>query len=265
MPSSDASPPYRRDAIFDDDGPINPLFMQEAVRSLMRALPLDPDEPQAWAHRRMSSALDGLAALHPRDEIEVMLGVQSLCAYHAAATGWHLGMNHVQPAGGGLRHLSAAAAAARIFDTLLRALERRQARPLAVPAGRPAGRHWEAQDPGLRMRHWEDRCSLGGQDGAPRDGADPQVIWTPQAVAVAEALQQRERLAAENAGLDLANTAGILPGGGMIMPAEPTPQQEAYMARRLGLELKRQWAETLRQGGRTLPKIRPIKPGDLIA
>jgi hypothetical protein len=191
--------------------------------------------------------------------------VQSLCAYHAAATGWHLGMNHAQPAGGGLRHLSAAAAAARIFDTLLRALERRQARPLAVPAGRPAGRHCEAQDPGLRMRHWEDRCSLGGQDGAPRDGADPQVIWTPQAVAVAEALQQRERLAAENAGLDLANTAGILPGGGMIMPAEPTPQQEAYMARRLGLELKRQWAETLRQGGRTLPKIRPIKPGDLIA
>ncbi|MFL5281112.1 MAG: hypothetical protein ACJ8AW_08940, partial [Rhodopila sp.] len=81
-------PPYDRDAIFLPDGPFHPLFMQEAVRTLMRALPLDPGEPEAWHHRRQVSTLMSLAALHPRDEIEIMLGVQALCAYHAAAIGW---------------------------------------------------------------------------------------------------------------------------------------------------------------------------------
>jgi hypothetical protein len=78
-------PDYNRDAIFEENGPINPLFMTEAVRTLFRALPIDPDEPKSWANRRMATTLQALAAQHPRDEIEVMLGVQSLCAFHAAA------------------------------------------------------------------------------------------------------------------------------------------------------------------------------------
>src|SRR5689334_18256069 len=131
--------------------------MQEAIRSLMRALPLDPGEPEDWRYRRQVTTMMGLAALHPRDEIEVMLGVQSLCAYHAAAVCWHLGMNQTQPPGSNLRHVSAAASAARTFDTLLRALERRQAKPLSVPVGRPAPRFWAELDTRAFMADWEQR------------------------------------------------------------------------------------------------------------
>ena len=80
MPSFTTEPtvPYDRDAIYSDNAPINPSFMHEAVRTLMRALPLDdPKEPPHLGHRRMNSALLALSALHPRDEIEVMLGVQA--------------------------------------------------------------------------------------------------------------------------------------------------------------------------------------------
>jgi hypothetical protein len=253
---SPATSLYDRDAIFHPDGPFHPLFMQEAVRTLMRALPLDPGEPDAWHHRRQASTLMGLAALHPRDEIEVMLGVQALCAYHAAAVGWHLGMNQAQPPGSGLRHFSAAAA--RTFDTLLRALERRQARPLSVPVGRPAPRAWPDLNARALMADWHQRCA------GDADRPSTPVVWTPEAIAVAEEMLECDRIAAENAGLDLANTEGILPGGGMIVPENPTPQQLAYLARRYRLMLKRERAENLRKGIQALPKIRPIRPGDLI-
>ena len=86
----------------------------------------------------MHSALLGLAALHPRDEIEVMLGVQAIAAYHAAAACWRIGINHHRPNGDSTRHITTAASRARTFDALLRALERRQAKPLCCPVGRPA-------------------------------------------------------------------------------------------------------------------------------
>jgi hypothetical protein len=257
MPCSEA--PYDRDAIFNENGPINPDFMRESVRTLIRALPIDLDEPEAWANRRMLSAIKGLSALHPRDEIEVMLGVQSLCAYHAAAACWHLGMNHQHPRGSGLRHFTAAASAARAFDTLLKALERRQARPLAVPPGRPAGQEWPDQDPTEQMRRIEANCRRGETDPTPVSA----VTWTNQACASTAELIDRERIEAENEGLDIANTEGILPGGGMIMPEDPTPQQEAYLARRLVLSLKRERAENERNGIYTMPKLRPSRPGDL--
>jgi hypothetical protein len=256
-PDSEPAQPYNPYAIFDEDGPIHPSFMREAVRTLMRTMPLDPVEPPAWAHRRMHSAMLALAALHPRDEIEIMLGVQALCAFHAAAVGWYLGMNQTQPPGSGLRHIAAAASAARTFDTLLRALERRQAKPLSVPPGRPAPRCWPALDTRAFMADWEQRCA-----GEPAD--DPVIEWTPEAIAVAEEMLTQDRIAAENEGLDLANTEGILPGGGMIMPEDPTPQQLAYLARRNALRLKREYAENRRRGINTLPKIRPIRPGDFI-
>jgi hypothetical protein len=258
---SPADPPYDRDAIFAENGPFHPLFMHEAVRTLLRALPIDPDEPQGWRDRRQVSTLMGLAALHPRDEIEIMLGVQSLCAYHAAAISWHLGMNQTRPTGSGLRHFSAAASAARACDTLLRALERRQARPLSVPVGRPAPRTWPDLKPGAVMGDWQQRCARGA---APDEPAGAPVVWTPEAIAIAEAMLARDRFEAENEGLDLANTAGILPGGGMIVPEEPTPPQLAYLARRHGLMLKRERAENLRNGSQALPKIRPIRAGDFI-
>ena len=50
----------------------------------------------------------------------------------------------------------------------------------------------------------------------------------------------------------------------MILTEDPTPQQQAYMARRLKLMYQREYAENLRNGIREYPKIRPIRPGDLI-
>jgi hypothetical protein len=77
-------------------------------------------------------------------------------------------------------------------------------------------------------------------------------------------MQEQDSIDEENAGLDLANVEGILPGGGIIMPEYPTPQQEQYIARRLGLMYKREYADNMRNGIKTYPKIRPLRTGDLV-
>ncbi|WP_158921447.1 hypothetical protein [Acidisphaera sp. S103] len=254
--------PYDRDAIFHADGPINPLFITEAIRTLMRNLPIDPKEPPAWANRRMFCALVNLAAYHPRDETEVTLAVQALSAYHAAAACFRIGMNLRDPNGDSTRHITAACSAARTFDSLLRALERRQAKPLSVPVGRPPSRPWSDPKPDEYMDEMETRCRHG--DLEPESQPDPQIAWTPEQRAAFEALREQRRIDKENEGLDIANTEGILPGGGMILMENPTPQQAAYMGRRLGLMYKREIEENRRKGITKMPKIRGIRPGDLI-
>jgi hypothetical protein len=259
---------YDRAAILDENGPFDPHFMRETVRTLLRSLPLGTAEPQGWQDRRMSSALLALTALHPRDEIEIMFGVQALSAYHAAAACWRLGMIQ-RPATDGTRHFAAAANAARTFDAMIRGLERRQARPLSVPVGRPDPKTWEdAPHPGEVMRDWEQRCERDQHrpDPKPEPGAetDPEPTWTEEDIAEAEQTLEQDRIDQENEGLDIANTEGILPGGGMIMPEHPTPQQEAYMGRRLALMYKREIEENLKKGITKYPKIRGIRPGDLI-
>ena len=246
-------------AIFDPDGPINPTFMTEAVRALLRTLPLDPAEPAAWANRRMFSAMQALAALHPRDEIEVMLGVQALSAYHAAAACWHLGMNHHRPNGDSTRHISSAASSARTFDTLLKALERRHVKPLSVPVGRPVPKQWPAEDPRLSVDDWATRCR-----GAVAPAPESLPAWSQQALATAAGLAELDRIEQENAGLDIAGTEGVLPGGGMIVPEEPTPQQSAYLGRRMGLRIRREYEENQRKGIKEMPRIRPVRPGDFV-
>ena len=264
----DTSTPYEPAAIFDLNGPLNPSFMHEAVRTLLRALPIDPAEPKAWSDRRMDSALLALAALHPKDEIEVMLGVQALSAYHAAAACWRIGMNHHRPNGDSTRHITTAASAARTFDGLLKALERRQAKPLSVPPGRPAARAWPQASPGKRIQELAARCrevfdEPEHANPAPAAPA-PVAIWTQTDLAIANKIRDQDRREAENQGLDIANTDGILPDGSMIMPEDPTPQQAAYIGRRLGLMYQREYHENLRNGVKPIPKIRPIRPGDLI-
>ena len=258
------SPPYDRHAIFHKNGPFDPTVVEEAVSTIMRNLPLDPNEPRGWANRRMRSALCSLAALHPRDEPEIMLGVQALCAYHAASACWRIGMNLRQPHGDSTRHITAAATAARTFDSMLRAIERRQAKPLSIPIGRPAPRVWPTTDLEANAREWEDRCGQGETDPEPENASHPLANWTPEAVAFTGELRQRERTEKENEGLDIANTEGILPGGGMFLPEDPTPQQAAYMERRLRLMYKREVGENRRNGIKTKIKIRPIRTGDLI-
>jgi hypothetical protein len=248
-------------ALYEPDGPISPTFMREAVRTLMRALPInDPKEPAYAATRRMFTALTALSTLRPRDEIELMLGVQAIASYHAAAALWRLGMNLLLPKGDSTRHFTTAATAARTFDTMLRAIERRQAR--ALPATeRPAPRQWAPAHPAAFVNLWASNCQI--DEDAAADPA-PDIVWTPEAIALANERAEQDRLAEENAGLDLANTPGILPGGGMIVPEVATPQQEAYLARRNALRIKREWAENQRNGLNTMPEIRPIRTGDLI-
>lgn len=265
MPSpatADTNPAYNPNALFEEDGPINPTFIHEAVRTLMRALPLDQAEPQGWGHRRMFSAMCALAALHPRDEIEVMLGVQALAAYHAAGACWRLGMNSRIPNGDSTRHIGAAGSAARTFDALLKALERRQAKSLKAPEGRPPSRSWAGDDPTLFMQAWEERCRRGESRSAATPS--PTARWSDEDVVYAEQRLKHDRTERQNEGLDIANTEGILPGGGMIMPEDPTPQQAAYIGRRLGLMYRREYEENLRQGRKVIPKIKPLRPGDLI-
>lgn len=262
-PATPPAPPpdYDRNALFALDGPIDPDFISEAVRTLLRALPLDTGEPESWITRRMRGALTALAALHPRDEIEVMLGVQTVAAYHAASAGWYLAMNRQQPRGDSTRHLNGAASAARTFDTLLKALERRQARPLTPPSGRPPGQPWPPSDPAAETAAWQHRV---GGDAAQDDPDNPGPVWTPATEHRVAAMRTAEQAAEDYAGLDLANTPGIRPDGGIVVPEDPTEAQRAYMARRYGLNLREQHQANLAAGHDELPKIRPLRPGDLI-
>jgi len=262
---------YDPDAIFLEDGPIDPLFMADAIQALMRAHRLDTLESENAQHRHLQSSLIALAATNPRDAIEVMFAVQALSAYQAACFCWRAGMNAPDPNKDRIRHISAAASAARTFDAMVRAMERRQAKPLAVPVGRPGSRVWSKNKPAAMLDAIADRFRRS--DAAPVRAppqppeapvAVPPVVWTPEDLAFADQMLEQERIGKENECLDIANTEGILPGGGMILPADPTPQQKAYVGRRLGLMYRREYQENLRRGIRKMPKIRPIRPGDLI-
>jgi hypothetical protein len=266
MPSQSIDPtpePYDRDAIFHADGPIDPIFITEAIRTVMRSMPIDPREPKGWANRRMFCALISFAALHPRDETEVSLAVQALSPYHAAAACFRIGMNLRDPNGDSTRHITTACTAARAYDTMLRALERRQAKPLTVPIGRPPCRPWREVDIDGYLDEVEIRCRDGEQ---PKTASRPgnAIVWTPEHIATVDAMREQVRIDKENEGLDIANTEGILPGGGMIVMENPTPNQEAYLARRTGLMYRREIEENRRKGITEMPKIRGIRPGDLI-
>ena len=110
----------------------------------------------------------------------------------------------------------------------------------------------------------EDAVLADAEPPTPPDQPKRTAVWTPEATAAFHALRERIRIKKENEGLDIANTEGILPGGGMILMEEPTPQQAAYMGRRLGLMYKREIEENRRNGITKMPKIRGIRPGDLI-
>jgi hypothetical protein len=264
MPDSKTDPAYDPDAIFHESGPIDPLFMADAIQALMRAHRLDPPETERARQRHLQSSLIALAATNPRDPIEVMIAVQALSAYQAACFCWRIGMNSHNPEKDRIRHIAAAGTAARTFDTMLRAMERRQAKPLAVPIGRPDSHVWTGNKAEKLLNAVADRIRVNDKAAPSTEPPGPPVVWTPEDLAIAEQYLEKQRIEKENEGLDIANTEGILPGGGMILTEDPTPQQKAYMARRLGLAYKREYEENLRKGIKRIPKIRPIRPGDLI-
>jgi len=69
---------YDPDAIFDDDSPIDPGFMADAIQTLMRAMPLNTVETESAKRRHWQAGLIALAATNPRDPIEVMLAVHAI-------------------------------------------------------------------------------------------------------------------------------------------------------------------------------------------
>ena len=253
--------PYNPDAIFDPNGPLDPTVMEEAVSTIMRNTQVDLSDTPAAASRRMYAAMRALAALHPRNEPELMLGVQALSAYHAANAAWRRGAAR-HPDGDLRRHIATAASAARAFDSMLRALERRQAKPLSVPIGRPPPRDWPAADPDAVQNEWKRRCGMVGQDLAPNPAQ--QSAMTDDELITAWAAKGQDWLMNPNEGLDIANTGGILPDGSIIVPWNPTEPQEAYMERRLAMMYLREQAESHRNGMPKEIKFRAIRPGDLI-
>jgi hypothetical protein len=111
----------------------------------------------------------------------------------------------------------------------------------------------------------DDPHAEAGDDPHAEAGDDPRpVVWTLATIAAAEDLRAIETFAEDYKGLDLDNTPGILPGGGMYVPEDPTPAQTAYLTRRYALNLRDRYHQTLRDGLTTLPRIIPFRPGDLI-
>jgi hypothetical protein len=250
LPEPETESLYDPEAIFEPNGPLDPTVMDEAVSTIMRGIQPDLTDTQAATSRRMYAAMRALAALHPRNAPELMLGVQALSAYHAANAAWHRGtLRHHQD--DIRRHVTTAATAARAFDSMLRALERRQAKPLSVPVGRPSSRPWLPPD--LKaIQHPQD------DEPAHKDPMTDDELVGSWAVKAQQWLQN------PNQGLDIANTPGILPDGGMIVPWNPTPAQQAYMERRLIILYVREQAEIRRSGSSAPITIRPTRPGDLI-
>jgi hypothetical protein len=260
-PTAETTLPYDRAAIFHRNSPIDPGCVMEAVAAIKRSAPIDPNEPNDVASRRMRCALHSLSALHARDEIELMLGVQALSAYYAACACWRLGMNLTLPHGDSTRHITTAASAARAFDSMLRALERRQAKPLSVPVGRPEPREWPSREMDADDEDWKHLWSMDAEAPIrPR----PQAARIEDSQATDDDLLDDPFFDDEDERLDLETVEGILPGGGMIVTDNPTPQQAAYMERRLRQMYRREREENRRKGIMTKTHFRPLRPGDLI-
>jgi hypothetical protein len=264
-PTTDpTAPPYDPDAIFHRNGPFDPRCVEQAVCTIIRCTPLDPTEPASYASRRMYCAMRALAALHPRDEIEIMLGVQAVCAYHAAAACWRLNANPRLSDSDKSRHISKVATAVRTFDTTLRAIERRQAKPLSIPVGRPEPQAWELVDTDALAKGVYRRFNLGEDQPGPAPTPEETETMTDDEIVTAWLRTHPNPFENEHEGLDLANTEAIRPGGGMIMPEDPTPRQVAYIQRRLMLGYVRERQQNQRNGIDKKIVFRPLRPGDLI-
>ncbi len=263
-PSAPPEPPYDRDALFRPDGPLNPVFINDTLRSLMRALPHDPDESDRFRTNRMYGSLCALSGMYPRDEIEMMYAAAAVMAFHASAACYRLGMNGAQPNGENTRHITAAGSSIRTFDSLIKGLERRQTRPMAMPQG---PRDWSHVTPADNILLLERLARGEGETlAAPpirtAPNQAPQIFVRPiQEIAIAEPVWTPEMIRNARADLDRdlpPAIEGVQPDGSIIVPENPTPEQEAYIVQRL-LDNSR---ADVRSGGRL--RIPPIRAGDRI-
>jgi hypothetical protein len=216
--------------------------------------------------------------MYPRDEIEMMYCASAMAAYHAAMAGWRIGMNGATPNGDSTRHITTANASIRTFDTLIKGLERRQARPCAAPMG---PNNWEDTDLERYADWWTVRvraCSVPQLHSeeppptapiptepppaeAPPDSPEtpepdtPDPVWTAEMIATAEA-----DIPAEDPGPP--SVEGVAPDGSIVVPDNPTPEQETYMGARIIHNTRDHWTDDIASGEK--PKIPRLRPGDRI-
>jgi hypothetical protein len=247
---------------------LNPVFASDMFRVLMRSMPFDPEEPDSARNDRMYGALCALSGTFPRDEIEMMYAVGAIVSFHAGAACFRLGVNGAQPNGENTRHISSAGSAMRTFDAMAKGLERRQVRPMECLR---APRDWSRVDAERCLAVLANR--LLGHDpdpGAPpittAPGSEPssepaakpgipEPAWTPEMVASAKTMMDAEPPPPPA-------IEGVESDGSIVVPVNPTPEQEIYIAQRMIHNRRDQWADDIMSGAK--PKIPPIRPGDRI-
>jgi hypothetical protein len=218
---------------------------------MFRNLPMEPGERQVYRRRRMTAATRAAQALEPRDEIELMLAVQAVTAHYRAAAHWRASMNSELSEAEALRQASAAASATRVFDSMLRAIERRQARAMAE---HPQSRDWEAIGAVDNVEAMGILVATHGAEGT--DAALEPIIWPGEAIRATQGRIAGIGLQESGPGI-----AGVNPDGSITVPENATEEQQTYIGRRLAQTIANE--KTARPGPRTLV-IKPIQPGDRV-
>jgi hypothetical protein len=257
--TNEPPPPYPHDDLFTAHGPIHPASTFDALRTLIRNLPMEPGERRLYRNRRICAAIRAVQALAPRDETELMLAVDAVTAHFQAAVHWRASTDDALTQAESLRHLSAAAAATRVFDSMLRAIERRQARPMAES---PKCRDWLGIDVDEKL----DAVSalVRADEDAGEDAIIDPPVW-PEAAIKRTQTGIDQVLRAEDgpipAGID-----GVAPDGSIIVPEHATEAQQDYIGRRIASHIRNERASRQSPGTKpgTRPIIRPLRPGDRV-
>jgi hypothetical protein len=111
--------------------PPDPAFLDHLIGTLAGVWPSGGS-----AEDRRNAARAALEALQPRDLVEAMLAARMLAAHHASMDGFRRAMQPDISDAEAVRLRNSAIAAARSFDTALRALEKRQSAGLEPAPGR---------------------------------------------------------------------------------------------------------------------------------
>jgi hypothetical protein len=252
-------PPYPRDALFTDQGPIHPDPTFDSLRTMFRNLPMEPGERDIYRTRRMNAAMRAAQALEPRDEIELMLAVQAVNAHYHAAARWRASMDPNLSDAESLRQANAAAAATRVFDTMLRAVERRQARPMAEP---PRCRDWYATEVAIDLQAIERM--VRGAEPNDRDAPVEAASWPDEAIRQTQA--EIDGIAPDEGNPAANGIEGVNPDGSIIVPENATDAQKRYIGRRIAqtLAAQAQAGQHATRLGRQGMTIKPLRPGDWV-
>jgi hypothetical protein len=270
--TNEPPPPYPHDDLFTAHGPIHPASTFDALRTLIRNLPMEPGERRLYRNRRICAAIRAVQALAPRDETELMLAVDAVTAHFQAAAHWRASTDGALSQAESLRHLSAAAAATRVFDSMLRAIERRQARPMAES---PKCRDWLGIDVDEKLdavsalvRADENTAVVRADEDAALVRTDEDAIidpssWPEAAVQCTQA--DIDRIILSEDGPIPAGIEGVNPDGSIIVPEQATEAQQDYIGHRIATHIRNERAKRQsRQGLGIKPIIKPLRPGDRV-